>query len=61
MSVQETTLGVALTAVLTWIGAAFAVSRKTGNRLSIVETKVETMEDWLERVEGKLDRVIEHR
>jgi hypothetical protein len=57
----ETLVGVGATAVVGWIAAAHVWVNRTNSRLAVVESKQQTFEEWLQRVEGKLDHVIEHR
>lgn len=57
----DTLVGVGAAAVIGWIGGGLVWTSRTNARLSIVETKLESYDAWLKRVEAKLDRVIEHR
>jgi hypothetical protein len=57
----ETLVGVLATALVGWIAGGLVWASRTSARLSVVESKQTTFDDWLEKVENKLDRVIEHR
>lgn len=57
----ETLVGVAVTALVGWIGAGLVWASRTNARLSVVESKQTTFDDWLERIEKKLDRAVEQR
>ena len=50
-------LGVLGTLISVCLGWAFSIS----SRVSVVENQQKNLADWLERVEEKLDRVIERR
>lgn len=57
----ETLVGVAVTALVGWIGAGLVWAGRTNARLSVVESKQDSFDEWLERVEQKLDRAVEGR
>lgn len=54
---MDTLLGFVLATGATCVGFIIHL----GNRVSVVETKHDSVEAWLERIEEKLDRVIERR
>ena len=64
-----TVLAVAITSVTALIfrvlpprnGLNCTLSRKMEPRLAVVESKQKAFGDWLEKVEAKLDKVIENR
>ena len=57
----DTLVGVGAAALLAWIGGGFDWAWNTSSRITAVETKTATFGEWLERVENKLDRVVEDK
>lgn len=61
MAMMETLVGVGVTAAVSALGVAIGSHIHYGTRLSMVEVRTEMTLAWLERVEGKLDRVLENQ
>jgi hypothetical protein len=61
MDVTETVLAAALSAALGGVVAGLSVVSGYGTRITALETKVDMWAARLERIENKLDRVLEDR
>lgn len=46
-------------AALAWVGRQFSRLRGVEDRLQVIEVKINNFDRWLEKIEGKLDKVIE--
>lgn len=55
----ETIVGIGVPVIASCVGAGLVWASRTHARLSVIEERLASLDEWLDKVERKLDRIIE--